>query len=353
MMSIIKLLLTVNYPEKERLDFDQALKRFSLFTGITDHANKVEISPKTKLYNTAVLVLVYSNLVRTTIECFLPKGSPWFLYLGDFKPWWGEPYIAHQVVFYMAVLVVPAIQTLNITADESLRRWCVPFRYMQGLISAKEAKLWKLEYTKRLRAKMKFTYKKAFISMLSVHIPYTICVLVTFFIFCETWTELLLIGVPWTIYESLWTVYITSNMGFLPGAFDAICFYLRLRYEQIDEQLIKLNANFNNFKPDNTVMMETKRQLDWLLKAFDEANRDLVDYNKYWSRYITIVFISYIPQLLFELYILLFLDMNPSVMVFSTLLNLNMFGLITQLAMFAGLLYNKVGNYHYHSDIYR
>ena len=329
-------------PKEDILDFDSCLKQCSLFTGIADKDNTIAISNKSKVYNTLVLIFLYSNLVRTTVECFLPKGSQWFLYLGDFKPWWGEPYIAHQVVFYMAVLVVPAICTLNMTANESLRRWCLPFRYVQGMISATEAKIYKVSIAKKLRNKMKFSYRKAFFATFSVNIPYSISVFVSFFIFCTNWTQFIVLGIPWTVYESLWSFFICSNMGLLPASFEVVCYYLRLRYEQIDKLLDQLNADFINHKSNLLSLLDRRQKLKRLLILLNDANNDVMDFDKYWSKYTAIVFVSYIPQLLFELYVLLFLPMNTPVMLFSILLNCNIFALITQMAMFSAVLHLKV-----------
>ena len=335
-------------PPEERVDFDTAMRWCSLFTGITDSEPDFRIKSKYQLYRYFVLALLYSNLIRTTIECFLPEGSPWFLYLGDFKPWWGKPYIAHQIVFFSAVLVVPVICTVNITADESMKRWTEPFKYIQGLVSAEDIGLWNVTYVRQLRNKMRFTFKRAFIASVSVHIPYTICVFVSFFLFCETWSELIFFGIPWTVYESLWTVYITTNnYGILPGAFEIICYYLRLRYQQIDELLLDLNRDIRLSVGNRWLLYKVSMKINRLLKELDGINKDVMDYNKFWSKFIAIIFISYIPQILFEFYIFLFLPMNSSVLVFSLLLNLNIFALISQIVMFSSILHCKVSVLHF------
>ena len=327
---------------EEIVNFDRAFRRCSLFTGVTEDASRCQISRKDRIYNTLVLLFLYSNLLRTTIQCFLPYGSPWISYLGDFKVWWGKPYIAHQVVFYMAVLVVPAVCTLNITADKSLKRWCLPFKLSQGLITGEEAKLWNASAVIKLKKKVKSNFRRAFFATFSVNWPYGLSVLVSYFIFFETWTQFILLGIPWTIYETLWSFYICSNMGLLPNSFDIVCYYLRLRYEQIDELLSELNQNYVNLWTNHSLLPLIRRQMNKLLQHLDETNKDVIDYNKYWSKYTSIVFMSYIPQLLFELYVFIFLPMNTSVLLFSLLLNLNIFALITQMAMFSAILHHKV-----------
>ena len=328
---------------EEVIDWDRVYTKCSLFTGVSDIENKSRIKRKDRKFNALVLTFLYSNLIRTTIECFIPDGSQWFIYLGDFKIWWGKPYIAHQIVFFMAVLIVPIVLSLNLMAGKELRRWCLPFKFMQGLISAQEAKLWSVDAVVRLKRKMRMNYKRAFVATLSVLLSYGLSVLVSYVIFYDTWTKVILLGIPWTVYEVTWSFYITSNMnGLLPNSFDIVCYYLRLRYDQIDKLLKQLNINHRNLSSNPALLPVIRRQFGKIIYHLNDTNKDLIEYNKFWSKYTFIVLLSYIPQLLFEFYVFIFLPMNTSVLMFSLLLNLNIFALITQLTLFSAILHKKV-----------
>jgi len=334
-----KIVLTRKLKHEQTLNYDYPLKRLSLFDGISGYGNDHKVIKRFKIYNIIVLSFLYSNLIRTIIQCLLPEGSIYCIYIGDFKIWWGKPYIAHQVVFLMAVLVVPMVCTLNLTAKDQYKLWCLPFKYMQGLITAEEAKLSNSQQINRLKSKMRSTNKRALFTTFSVNIPYSISVFVTFLLNCESLTHLMLIGIPWSLYEAVWSYFICSNMGLLPGCFDITCFYLRLRYQQIDEQIKILSPYLSR---RNTFILKIREKLNKLLSDLDETNADLHNYNKYWSKYVTLVLVSYVPQLLFELYVFIFLPMNESVLLFSMLLNLNIFAMITQIVLLSAFLQKDV-----------
>ena len=82
-----------------------------------------------------------------------------------------------------------------------------------------------------------------------------------------------------------------------------------------------------------------------LLEELNAVNSDLCYYNHYWRKYIMAVFASYVPQILFELYVCLFFDIGTNVFVFAVTLIINMFSLISQLCIFSASVYSKVSFY--------
>lgn len=79
-----------------------------------------------------------------------------------------------------------------------------------------------------------------------------------------------------------------------------------------------------------------------LLIEVDDINKDMTNYNHYWRKYTITVFASYIPQILFELYICLYFEITTAVLVFSIILNVNIIALISQICVFSARVIKKV-----------
>lgn len=74
----------------------------------------------------------------------------------------------------------------------------------------------------------------------------------------------------------------------------------------------------------------------------NDVNVDLQLYNHYWRKYMLAVFVSYVPQILFELYTCLYLPMHTSVFVFAVTLVINMIFLVSQVCVFSAVVIHKV-----------
>lgn len=165
-----------------------------------------------------------------------------------------------------------------------------------------------------------------------------ISVFASYFIFYETYFEVLTLGIFWTLYECYWTTYITRNMGIYPACFEIITLYLRLRYEHVEISVKKILHNPLKMMPTTGPMVRITR----LLRQLDDINADLCLYNHYWRKYVMAIFISYLPQILFEIYICIYFKTETSVFIFSVVLTINMIALISQILFFSAQTIHKV-----------
>lgn len=88
----------------------------------------------------------------------------------------GEPYLANQVVWMTAAIVVPCYQFINLcTICEKDQHWALPFQYIEGIKTGREIKLEDEVQLDRLYLKMKLNYYRSFVLQYSVIISYSKC----------------------------------------------------------------------------------------------------------------------------------------------------------------------------------
>lgn len=160
-------------PAGQQYRYHNFLKTCSFYYGIIPEDEYI----RTRMFASfryAYILFMFSLAVRTVTECFLRPNSVVFLLLGDFKIWWGEPYMANQVVFLTAVFVVPCYQFINLcTICPKDYEWGIPFKFIEGLKTAREIKLQDTQQMNKLFNKMKFNYFQAMGTHLSVLCSYS------------------------------------------------------------------------------------------------------------------------------------------------------------------------------------
>lgn len=169
---------------------------------------------------------------------------------------------------------------------------------------------------------------------------------VSYLLFYRTYLEVFTLGIFWTVYESYWSSYITRNMGIYPACFEIVTYYLRLRYEHVETNLRTILRH-----PKKMVLMaRPMHRVSRLLRELDSINADLRLYNHYWRKYVMAIFVSYLPQILFEVYVCIYFTTETSVFVFSVVLTINMVALISQVLVFSAQAIDKVGGHHHEED---
>ena len=76
-------------PPSKRYSFHRALRDASFFTAINPEDQTLR-SKRFRLWKRFQIVFMFTLCLRLLVECFLPKGSTYFIFLGDFKIWWGK-----------------------------------------------------------------------------------------------------------------------------------------------------------------------------------------------------------------------------------------------------------------------
>ena len=149
----------------------------------------------------------------------------------------------------------------------------------------------------------------------------------------QTYNQIFSLGLFWTAFEAFWSRKITLNMGLYPACMEVITYYLKIRYQSVKTKLINLeNQNLNH----------KGMQMEQCMQDVNVINVDLQKYNHYWRKYSASVLISYIPQILFEVFACLYLPMQTSVLVFGITLSINMISLVSQVCMFSAATIHKV-----------
>lgn len=81
--------LDVHLPASQQYRYHNFLRTASFYYGIRPD-DPCLATRRFKMFKNFLIAFLFSICLRTVVECFLPKGSAVFLYLGDFKIWWGE-----------------------------------------------------------------------------------------------------------------------------------------------------------------------------------------------------------------------------------------------------------------------
>ena len=120
-------------PTWQQYRFHEMFRDSSFFIGIIPNDNTLQ-KRWFILYKYFQIIFMILFCFRRLLETILPKGSPLYWYIGDFKRWWGEPYIVNQVVWDMAAILVPCYQFINLlTLCQKDLEWTAPFRFIEGL----------------------------------------------------------------------------------------------------------------------------------------------------------------------------------------------------------------------------
>src|SRR5699024_8398708 len=158
---------------EEQFPYHRMMRDASFFTGINPHDQTLQ-SRRFLAWKRFQIVFMLTVMVRLVCQCFQPKGSPRSGYLGDFKVWWGEPYLAKQVVWMTASVLVPTYQYINLcTVCGKDIRWTAPFRFIEGLATPRDILLQDAAQVNKLHNKMKQCYFKAMIMKNSLVFTYS------------------------------------------------------------------------------------------------------------------------------------------------------------------------------------
>ena len=110
----------------------------------------------------------------------------------------------------------------------------------------------------------------------------------------------------WFLVYVISTLYSSSYMWFSASLFDAICFYLQLRFKKVNlemEQLIPAESNIVTTAKDIQVWRS-------ILVEHNHICYKIHQYNKFWSRYILWSYLFLATCLLFALYELLYVQQS-------------------------------------------
>ena len=109
------------------------------------------------------------------------------------------------------------------------------------------------------------------------------------------------------------------------------------RYDRIHRKLCSIQAHMKR-----RTILHSIYQIRRTLIELESVDCTLRHSNHYWRKYTMTAFGSYVPQILFEIYVCLFFDMGNNVLVFAVILTLNTVVLISQICIFSASVHSKV-----------
>ena len=88
-------------------------------------------------------------------------------------------------------------------------------------------------------------------------------------------------NVAWAVILTLWVYYSSAIIYITYGYFDSLCYYFRMRYAKVNNDIETIIAPDNRMKPN-----ERAQLLHQILIEHNELCIKIFDYNTFWSKYL-------------------------------------------------------------------
>jgi len=109
----------------------------------------------------------------------------------------------------------------------------------------------------------------------------------------------LIFGNLWTIILTVWSFIACEAVYWMPGYYCIVCYYLRLRFNQIQRKLKNLLIIRSHF-PLSIKSLKIKQYLE----EHNDLCLQIDSYNRYWKKYLTITLLIFVTIICFLTYLI-------------------------------------------------
>jgi len=146
--------------------------------------------------------------------------------------------------------------------------------------------------------------------------------------------DLIIYGIPWVLVNGIWAFYCAGVGGSIFGLYLIICYYLRLRIRQIN---ILIDTLYRSPIFVDMAIID-------ILNKHNKVCTLIDNYNKFWSKYIFLIFFLYIPNNAFLLYNFIYERLDPIVLTAIILLLTENVIILFLVAFFGGSVSSELNN---------
>lgn len=230
-----------------------------------------------------------------------PEDDRIFFLIGDY-PHYMNIGFHYNISYLFCGLIIISLQSIHFFYfwRDIEPSYLKPFQLISGLITGRDIGLTDtnhiLSFTKYSKLLLHLT--KYYIRFFTAAAGSISLILV---VIADLWSDLVLVAIPWVVFHTIAAYIFCLLLSYKLVFFHLICFYLRLKFRQINGTLMSLN--------DKTYAT-SKSNVEHLLQSFDSLHLEINEFSKnVWSDFLFVFSGLIIIALTASLYSLLFLDL--------------------------------------------
>jgi hypothetical protein len=234
------------------------------------------------LYNPLIaFMMIFIFWIRCITALLLPEDNEiYFKMIGDYPTYLnGRVHVNLAIIPNMSLALVSQLINFWNYFNDIKPSYMKPFEMMSGLVSPQSIGLTDREDIYRLIRRSRILFKICGPLSKSMFFAALLCPLILFGIHFSIY-EFLGFGLFWCVISSLSAYHSFSFHVHSMVYFHLICYYLKIKFEFINNEIITLS------KPEKRF---TDRKLMSILEFLEEIYSEISDYNQnYWSKYLCV-----------------------------------------------------------------